>query len=555
MRWCLPLLILSLSAPLARADAPLTPRELRKLFRKPPGSLSFGQTNNGSLHKGVEIPLKGPGYAFFSMIEGRKTHFATAEMAAMIKRAAKQVQKRYKGSVLGIGNVGNEEGGSVGESVSHQNGRDADLGIYAFNKRGKRTNVRAFVFFDKDGWDRSKRFRFDTERNLALVVALLTDPKAQVQWLFLAQWLEDRLIREAWAQGLDPALIEKMEAVLQQPGDSNPHADHLHLRIFCSNSDRLHGCLERGPLWDWVDRGDAAWEARVHQLARVVKTGAVKWQVRALVELRRIRGTPAADVIADALGHSDKRVRREALKAVRALSDPASIPGLARVLMKTRDPKWAVKVFRAITAIGTEEADRIARLLLSDTRKVVAVAPLEKVEDGLRRSAIRLLGWTGRTGALSLLKRELSRGSGATRKVLDHALRRLTNHPAQDWTTWIEAHRKRDWAEWLRTGFEARGYRFGTDKGLTWGHVPVLIEAVKDADKVCGHNASRALTLITGYDVDPRHRTPRNNQRLWRSWQRSFVSYTGCEDFVRGERRDGVGLEPAPADVGGPSKR
>jgi hypothetical protein len=43
--------------------------------------------------------------------------------------------------------------------------------------------------------------RFDTERNWQFVKALVTSPKADVQWIFLARWLEALLIEHARARG------------------------------------------------------------------------------------------------------------------------------------------------------------------------------------------------------------------------------------------------------------------------------------------------------------------------------------------------------------------
>ena len=38
-----------------------------------------------------------------------------------------------------------------------------------------------------------------------------------------------------------------MEAC-KQPGDSAPHNDHLHVRIYCPIEDRQFGCVDRGRL-------------------------------------------------------------------------------------------------------------------------------------------------------------------------------------------------------------------------------------------------------------------------------------------------------------------
>jgi penicillin-insensitive murein endopeptidase len=47
-------------------------------------------------------------------------------------------------------------------------------------------------------------------------------------------------------------LIWHAETVLLQPGDSTPHADHIHLRIACSPEEAVTGCEGGGPLWEWL---------------------------------------------------------------------------------------------------------------------------------------------------------------------------------------------------------------------------------------------------------------------------------------------------------------
>jgi penicillin-insensitive murein endopeptidase len=35
---------------------------------------------------------------------------------------------------------------------------------------------------------------------------------------------------------------------LKQPGDSARHDDHLHVRVYCTPSDRRLGCVDLGPM-------------------------------------------------------------------------------------------------------------------------------------------------------------------------------------------------------------------------------------------------------------------------------------------------------------------
>ena len=90
--------------------------------------------------------------------------------------------------------------------------------------------------------------RFDPLANWVLVKQLLSDPEIEVQWIFVKTELRELMLAAARNDGEDPALIERAQGVLSQPGDSLPHDDHLHLRIYCPGADRQYGCVDFGPV-------------------------------------------------------------------------------------------------------------------------------------------------------------------------------------------------------------------------------------------------------------------------------------------------------------------
>jgi penicillin-insensitive murein endopeptidase len=102
-------------------------------------------------------------------------------------------------------------------------------------------------------------FRFDARRNWAFVRALLGDPDVEVQWIFMQRGLAAALLREATAAGDDPALLARAAFVIHEPSDSEPHDDHMHVRLYCDPGDRALGCADRGPvrwwkkLWKYMD--------------------------------------------------------------------------------------------------------------------------------------------------------------------------------------------------------------------------------------------------------------------------------------------------------------
>src|SRR5262249_29875943 len=81
---------------------------------------------------------------------------------------------------------------------------------------------------------------------------LLLLPEANVQWLFISTPLEAIITEYARALGEDPELIWHAESVMQQPVDSLPHDDHLHLRTACTPEEAVVGCEGGGPYWPWL---------------------------------------------------------------------------------------------------------------------------------------------------------------------------------------------------------------------------------------------------------------------------------------------------------------
>jgi penicillin-insensitive murein endopeptidase len=52
----------------------------------------------------------------------------------------------------------------------------------------------------------------------------------------------------------DIRTVERAADVLQQPGDSLPHDDHFHVRIYCPTNGEGAFCVDTGPLWPWVEK-------------------------------------------------------------------------------------------------------------------------------------------------------------------------------------------------------------------------------------------------------------------------------------------------------------
>ena len=162
---------------------------------------------------------------------------------------------------------------------SHSSGRDVDIFFFACDGNGQPLHdLPAMLHFGGDGhairWSPGKvgrpvkdplpDARFDARRNWALVRALLTDPTVEVQWIFVHRDLSGLMLAEAEREGTSDALVSRARAILHQPTDSQPHDDHMHVRVFCDPADRALGCSDKGPTrwlkkhWKYMRASDAA---------------------------------------------------------------------------------------------------------------------------------------------------------------------------------------------------------------------------------------------------------------------------------------------------------
>jgi penicillin-insensitive murein endopeptidase len=230
-------------------------------------SVSVGNFAHGLLRHGKRLPPRGEGYVVPPLWTTRGAAYGTDELVAAIQRAARRVHREYPGSVLGVGDLSLRGGGDSPLHRSHENGRDADLIFFAVDARGRPVppanamprygpDLRSLPPRPTPGveFGAFSQRTFDVRRNWALVRALLEDPRAAVQYLFCHEELKRRMLDYARGIGEDPALVERAEYLVHQPGDSLPHDDHLHVRIFCAADDRPFGCVDRGPVRWWKKR-------------------------------------------------------------------------------------------------------------------------------------------------------------------------------------------------------------------------------------------------------------------------------------------------------------
>ena len=88
---------------------------------------------------------------------------------------------------------------------------------------------------------------------------------------------------------------------------------------------RRHGCLERGPIWEWVDLGDNAFSKYVTTLVQATKIKSVIWRERVIRHLGLIRAADGIPRLLELLDDPVRRVRTSALAALNRLESQRAV--------------------------------------------------------------------------------------------------------------------------------------------------------------------------------------------------------------------------------------
>jgi penicillin-insensitive murein endopeptidase len=203
------------------------------------GPQSIGAPNSGHLVGAAR--LKGSRY--LKQREGNHS-WGLPELVRLLTRASAAVARKHPRSVMLVGDLSGRTGGHLDGHGSHQTGRDADVGFYVMNSKGKPLPTKRFIAFDGAGNARDvPGARFDDARNWTLVEALLKDEKAGVRYLFITNELRARLLAQAKKKHAPKELVDRAAAAMMSPPEADQHDDHFHVRITCPEPMR-GACVE-----------------------------------------------------------------------------------------------------------------------------------------------------------------------------------------------------------------------------------------------------------------------------------------------------------------------
>jgi len=200
--------------------ATLSDAELNSRLKTAPdslGSASLGRPNAGALFGGAQLPEN----AAWKRVDPSHA-WGTPETIEYLTSALLSVDKRYSGTpAVSIGHLSAQKGGPLRPHVSHQSGRDVDVGFY-YKTEPSRWYLRATVD------------NLDLERTWWFVRTLVLETK--IEMILLDQSLIDVL--ERYAHNLDEP-VDLLESAFHRRGGHGAilrhapgHATHLHLRFF-----------------------------------------------------------------------------------------------------------------------------------------------------------------------------------------------------------------------------------------------------------------------------------------------------------------------------------
>lgn len=514
------------------------------------GSRSIGTVGRGALDGGARMPDEGDHHSIIERHRGYNTSHATSELIDSLVFAAEHVGEHAPGAPLRVGNMSRPRGGDIRWSRSHNSGRDADLAFYVVDLDERSVPAPDLLQFDDYGvpYER-KDLRFDVHRNWLLVRGLLENPHAEIQYLFISNGLKAMLLEHAVELREPRSLVARARKVLRQPTDALPHDDHFHLRITCPLDDRLLGCVESGPRWEWIDYHDEHLLAQALELSKALEDSDPTVRLMALEYLSSTRSPFASEVALTWGVYNDHpEVAAQALQVASwAWPWSATTIRMAQRLIETpgrslEDRAWAYSILRrsrdplafdyALTRVGSED-----------------------VEAGERIYAARALGHMMDQKIVPFLIDELHKQPPRVREELATVLRRITNRShdldwgalsqaraereAQAWKRWYEdlGHLGRE--RWLITGFDQIGVKV---QELDPAAVDSLIPLLKTAPDHVVYNINRSLREMTGR-WSPLEST--DGRALYKSWS---TWWSRNRDAVLARAKDDQENEEAPSD-------
>ncbi len=181
------------------------------------GCASLGKTNGGSLFGGIAMES-----GDYWHVNNSRESYGTAETIAYLSHAITRVNEVFPDTAkISVGDISTRKGGHFKPHLSHQSGRDVDLGFY---------------YKDGSPWySYANEKNLDMERTWALIKFTITE--TDVEMIFLDRTVQTLLRTYATEAGEDEDWLDQVfggpgsklrPMILHEPG----HKTHLHIRYY-----------------------------------------------------------------------------------------------------------------------------------------------------------------------------------------------------------------------------------------------------------------------------------------------------------------------------------
>ena len=498
-------------------------------------SRSVGTVTDGHLFGARRVPLPHPYLRFVPRQFERSLHYTGDPMLELLDDAARHVAEAHPGRQIHLGNLSRAGGGDIPYSVSHNNGRDADIAFFVVDDDGEPTTPPDLLSMNDDGlFDGTEAddetlddlvLEFDTAANWRLVEGLIESDAADIQYVFVSNPLRRNLLAEARHQDAAPETLAIAREVLLQPGgNAQPHDDHFHVRIHCTPRDFAAGCRERGRPGPTFTPDRRLRAETLHRADELLDDEDPRWRRTALRRIALFDDHGLAPRIEALVDDPSPGVRIAASRPLRDRSSAVDI--LAARLQTEEHPRVFAELVATLahhgdgaTPVLVDALDRDGDIALGDAGRLPKVA---LVADALARHEA--------PEAVPALIDRLDGAPPAARPQIAHALRILTNHRfadeqslrddaeaariADDWRDWWADYEDRDRQQWIADGFRRQG--FDVDE-LGEEDVWELCRAISE-DRFLSVNAQRVLEEISGQNPGSLSWDPYDASFHWRRW-------------------------------------
>lgn len=474
------------------------------------GSLSIGTTRDGFIVGCKIMPLSGEYHRVLKIQSERGTNCGTDELVSGLLKVAKEVALASpKGGILTIGNISRVGGGDIPWSISHNSGRDVDIGFYLVGQNGQQVFPDGLVSVDGMGKTMVNGIpaRFDIRRNWLLVRSILRTPELPVQWMFISKPLKKMLIEYAKKIKEPKQLIEMANQVLVQPIRAKPHDDHLHLRIYCSKDDVLEGCQDKGVKRPWFKDYSDMVEKRVRELLDLLHSNDTNTKKDALLVIGRMGIPKLFPKVAMFLLDENPELRLVAAQAVLDMG----IYGIEnKILHAIENMPEGLGVFKLLQALmkytqGQRRIFLFQKLILSDR--------VFEVDNGLFKTRWHVGEWAVEAIAMQWNKEAVQALISAMRRYekrrdkINQTLMYLTGQTPKDeeplgfWQKWWARNKKFDMTRWHIDAIRESGLIGPT---ISSSDIPNILEIIKKGD----HRVRAGFTVLKIAMKQPKLKIP-----------------------------------------------